>query len=110
MDPILEAIHESVLDGDQDAVKTNVQAALDAGMPAPTILKEGLIAAMGEVGILFEEGEYFVPEMLIAARAMKGGLKLLKPHLVAADVNLWGKSSRVPSKGTCMTLAKIWSV
>lgn len=46
------------------------------------ILKEGLVAAMGEVGRLFETGEYYVPEMLIAARAMQSGLKLLKPRLV----------------------------
>ena len=91
MDPILEALHEGILDGDQEVVATNVQAALAAGIPAATILTEGLIAAMREVGELFEEGEYFVPEMLIAARAMKGGLKLLKPHLVAADVQPAGK-------------------
>jgi len=91
MDPILEALHEGILDGDQEVVATNVQAALTAGIPAATILTEGLIAAMREVGELFEEGEYFVPEMLIAARAMKGGLKLLKPHLVAADVQPAGK-------------------
>ena len=64
------------------AVKAKVQAALDAGIPAPDILNEGMISAMAEVGRLFEEGEYFVPEMLIAARAMQAGLALLKPHLV----------------------------
>ncbi len=91
MDPILEAMREDVLDGDQESVEDNVQAALAADIPAGTILTEGLIAAMREVGELFEEGEYFVPEMLIAARAMKGGLQLLKPHLVAADVQPAGR-------------------
>jgi 5-methyltetrahydrofolate--homocysteine methyltransferase len=91
MNPILEAMYEGVLDGDQAIVEDNVQAALAADIPAGTILTEGLIAAMREVGELFEEGEYFVPEMLIAARAMKGGLKLLRPHLVAADVQPAGK-------------------
>lgn len=91
MNPILEAMYEGVLDGDQASVEDNVQAALAADIPAGTILTEGLIAAMREVGELFEEGEYFVPEMLIAARAMKGGLKLLRPHLVAADVQPAGK-------------------
>ena len=45
-----------------------------------------MIAAMGEVGRRFEEGEYFVPEMLIAARAMKQGLEILRPHLIEADI------------------------
>jgi 5-methyltetrahydrofolate--homocysteine methyltransferase len=45
-----------------------------------------MIAAMAKVGQLFECGEYFVPEMLIAARAMQSGLKELRPHLVAADI------------------------
>ena len=68
-----------------------MNAALAAGVAAETILKEGLIAAMGEVGRLFEENEYFVPEMLVSARAMQGGLALLKPHLAAGGSISAGK-------------------
>jgi 5-methyltetrahydrofolate--homocysteine methyltransferase len=68
-----------------------VQVALDAGLAPDDILKNALVTAMGEVGRRFEAGEYFVPEMLIAARAMQGGLKLLKPRLVQNGVAAIGK-------------------
>jgi 5-methyltetrahydrofolate--homocysteine methyltransferase len=68
-----------------------VQEAIAENIPAEHILKEGLISAMAEVGRLFESGEYFMPEMLIAARAMKSGLTLLRPHLIAANVHAVGK-------------------
>jgi 5-methyltetrahydrofolate--homocysteine methyltransferase len=87
----IEAIYTAVLEGDAPATKAGVQAALEEGTPAETILKEGLIAAMGEVGRLFEANEYFVPEMLVAARAMQGGLALLKPHLADAGAVSAGK-------------------
>ena len=78
------------MDGDLLATPEHVQAALDAGVPAAEVLQDGLIVAMDEVGRLFEQGEYFVPEMLIAARAMKAGLEVLKPHLVDAAVTSSG--------------------
>ncbi len=87
----IETIFNAVLEGDAAGAKTGVTAALNAGIAPETILKEGLIAAMGEVGRLFEENEYFVPEMLVAARAMQGGLVLLKPHLAAGGVAAMGK-------------------
>lgn len=86
MKPLIHEIHTSIMDGDAAVTEAKVQAALDEGIAAPLILNEGMIGAMSEVGRLFEEGEYFVPEMLIAARAMQTGLALLRPHLVAADV------------------------
>jgi 5-methyltetrahydrofolate--homocysteine methyltransferase len=91
MEPIIKEIYSSVMEGEADAVKEKVQTALAAGIKAPAILNEGMIAAMGEVGRLFEEGEYFVPEMLIAARAMQAGLAVLKPYLKEADVKSAGK-------------------
>ena len=57
------------------------KAEIDAGTAIETILKDGLIDAMDEVGEKFSAGEFFVPEMLMAAQAMKAGLELLKPHL-----------------------------
>jgi 5-methyltetrahydrofolate--homocysteine methyltransferase len=55
------------------------------------ILSQGLIAAMAEVGSLFEQGEYFVPEMLVSAKAMQEGLNLLRPYLVAQGIKPVGK-------------------
>ena len=91
MNPTLEPIYKAVLEGDKNAATDNVQAALDSGTDAGVILQEALIPAMGEVGKLFEAGEYYVPEMLIAARAMQSGLALLKPLLVDSDIKPTGK-------------------
>ncbi len=91
MNTNLDAIFEGILNGDMGIVPEQVQEALDAGLAPESILKEGMIAAMAEVGSLFEEGEIFVPEMLISARAMKAGLAILKPHLVESGVEPIGK-------------------
>lgn len=87
----LDVLYEGILDGDMGATPDNVQAALDADLAPDVILNEGMISAMSEVGQLFEEGEYFVPEMLISARAMQAGLGVLKPHLIASGVDPLGK-------------------
>jgi 5-methyltetrahydrofolate--homocysteine methyltransferase len=87
----IETIYQAVMEGDAEGAATQVQAALDAGTPPSEILKKGCIAAMGEVGRLFEEGEMFVPEMLIAARAMQAGMNLLKPHLAEGEIISAGK-------------------
>ena len=91
MDPQLKPIYDGIIDGDRDAVTEHVQEAVDAGLSAEVILKQGLVPAMSEVGRMFEEGEYYVPEMLIAARAMQSGLAILKPLLIASDVQATGK-------------------
>jgi 5-methyltetrahydrofolate--homocysteine methyltransferase len=90
MDEMLKTIFEGIVNGDANSVKENVQKAVDAGLSAEDILKKGLVPAMAEVGDLFEKNEFFVPEMLIAARAMQGGLALLKPLLASADVQSAG--------------------
>jgi 5-methyltetrahydrofolate--homocysteine methyltransferase len=86
MERILKEVYEGVMNGDAPLVEKKVQEALDAQLAPEAILREGMVTAMGEVGRLFEEGQYFVPEMLVAARAMKAGLTLLRPHLIEADV------------------------
>jgi 5-methyltetrahydrofolate--homocysteine methyltransferase len=91
MDQYLEAISRSVIEGDMPGAVSGVEAALEAGVEPGSVLQGGLIPAMGEVGRLFEEGEYYVPEMLVAARAMKAGLERLKPLLVDANVKPVGK-------------------
>ncbi len=91
MDSIIESIYNGILDGDQQLVASHVQSALDAGFAPAAIWHDGLVAAMGEIGRRFDEGEYFVPEMLVAARAMQNGLKLLKPRLVQGGVKMAGR-------------------
>lgn len=88
---ILQEIRQGIIDGDAKVVPQKVQEALDAGLTPEVILNIGMIAAMNEVGCRFEEGEFFVPEMLVAARAMKQGLAVLRPHLVDANVKPLGR-------------------
>jgi 5-methyltetrahydrofolate--homocysteine methyltransferase len=106
MDPKLRAIYDSILEGQQNEAVSGVQAAIDAGLPAGDILNEGMVDAMAEVGRLFEEGDYFVPEMLIAARAMQSGLALLKPHLIEADVQSVGTVAIGTVKGDLHDIGK----
>lgn len=91
MDPLVKSIYDNILEGQQKIVEAKTQEALNTGITPKVILDEGMIAAMAEVGRLFEIGDYFVPEMLVAARAMKAGLALLKPQLVKANVKSLGK-------------------
>ena len=88
---ILDDLRQSVIDGEMNVTQELVQKTLADKMSPEQILKEGLISAMAEVGRKFEGGEFFVPEMLISARAMKSGLALLRPHLIAANVQSVGK-------------------
>lgn len=91
MDEILKSLFDAILDGDVEAARFNTQKALDAQLNPTDILNEGMIAAMSKVGSLFEAGEYFVPEMLIAARAMQSGMAILKPYLQQTDMKSTGK-------------------
>jgi 5-methyltetrahydrofolate--homocysteine methyltransferase len=91
MNSLVKSIYDNILEGQQKIVELKTQEALNSGIAPKVILDEGMIAAMAEVGRLFEIGEYFVPEMMIAARAMKAGLALVKPQLVKADVKSLGK-------------------
>jgi 5-methyltetrahydrofolate--homocysteine methyltransferase len=84
-------IFEAVVEGNQEQTDELVRLALEAGVPAQTVLDDGLIAAMTEVGARFVGGEYFVPDMLVSARAMHAGMERLRPYLVAADVKPIGK-------------------
>jgi 5-methyltetrahydrofolate--homocysteine methyltransferase len=88
---IIDDLRQSVIDGEMNVTQELVQKALAENMPPEFILKQGLISAMEEVGRRFECNEFYVPEMLISARAMKSGLALLRPHLIAAHVEAIGK-------------------
>jgi len=106
MDAAVKQIYQGVLDGDLDVVTTGVQAALEEKVTAEAILKQSMMAAMAEVGQLFEDGEYFVPELLVAARAMQGGLEILKPLLVAEAVEPIGKVVTGTVKGDLHDIGK----
>lgn len=86
-----EAIQQAVITGKVAQVKEQVQAALTAGTPAQAVLDQALIPAMDIVGEKFACHEYYIPEMLIAARAMQAGIALLKPLLAAAGSKPRGK-------------------
>jgi 5-methyltetrahydrofolate--homocysteine methyltransferase len=88
---MLKTIYWNVVDGNAPAVVKGVQEALEAGLGPGEILNEGMIAAMAEVGRRFEDQECFVPELLIAARAMQKGVVVLRPYLVEADIEPVGK-------------------
>ena len=91
MDPLIQSIQENVINGQKAPVESLVRQALEAKLPPDEILNTGLIAAMKEVGARFEAGDFYVPEMLIAARAMQAGLAILKPHLVSGGIQSAGK-------------------
>jgi 5-methyltetrahydrofolate--homocysteine methyltransferase len=102
----LKPIFENVIEGDANAVESGVKTALAAGVDAGKILNEALIAAMDEVGCRFEDGDFFVPEMLVSAKAMQAGLTLLKPHLAATDVKSSGKIAIGTVKGDLHDIGK----
>jgi 5-methyltetrahydrofolate--homocysteine methyltransferase len=106
MEEVLENIFNGVLDGDREQVKRNIQNALAANISPAVILTESMIAAMSEVGQRFEAGEYYVPEMLIAARAMKEGLLILKPLLKEADVKSPGRVAAGTVRGDLHDIGK----
>ena len=102
----LNEIYQNVIAGQSTEVETGVEKALAAGIGAEEILNKALIAAMSEVGRQFEAGDFFVPEMLVAARAMQRGLKILKPSLAKADVKAIGKIAIGTVKGDLHDIGK----
>ena len=106
MEQYLEQISQAVVKGDQNATIELVQAAVDAQVDANTIMQKGLIPAMSEVGRLYEGGEYFVPEMLISARAMKAGLEIIKPFLAGSDLKPAGTVAVGTVKGDLHDIGK----
>jgi 5-methyltetrahydrofolate--homocysteine methyltransferase len=102
----LKAIYDGVVSGNQQVVSEGVQAALDAGQSPSVLLYECLIPAMSEVGERFERNEFFVPEMLIAARAMQAGTALLRPLLADSGVESPGKVAIGTVKGDLHDIGK----
>ena len=86
----IEALYENVIAGHAQEVEHGVEEAQYQGVGFGVVLNESLIPAMGEVGKRFEEGEFFVPEMLVSATVMKVGLAIPKPYLVDSGVESAG--------------------
>ncbi|HPP12599.1 MAG TPA: B12-binding domain-containing protein, partial [bacterium] len=84
MAEILDTIKESIIKGDAKTAKEKVEAAIKQNIPVGDILNKGLIAGMEVVGAKFKANEFYVPEVLIAARAMNQSMALLEPYIVQA--------------------------
>ncbi len=91
MADVLQKIASSLYAGEADQVAESVQSALDQGMSANEVLQAGLITGMDQVGKDFKAGDLFVPEVLIAARAMHAGMNVLRPLLAASGAPSAGK-------------------
>ena len=87
----LKALADAVIKGDQSTAVEITKAALQEGTPAKSVLNDGLIAGMDVVGARFKKNEVYIPEVLIAARAMKMAMEILEPELVKAGVKPIGK-------------------
>lgn len=103
---LLQRISEELQKGNSKEVSKLTQEALDAGIPPAKILKEGLIAGMNVVGERFRKDELYIPEVLVAARAMHGGMDVLRPKLVETGVQLTGKVVLGTVKGDLHDIGK----
>lgn len=88
---VFSALSQAVIDGDMNGALSEVQHLLEANTPPQAVMDEHLIPAMAEVGRRFEENEYFVPELLISARAMQESMKILNPLLKTSGVEKVGR-------------------
>lgn len=103
---ILEEISELLQKGKAPLVKEKVAAALEEGIPAKDILDQGLLAGMNVIGEKFKNNEVYVPEVLIAARAMNMGVAVLKPHLAEEGVEAKGTAVIGTVKGDLHDIGK----
>ncbi|MBS3762135.1 MAG: corrinoid protein [Planctomycetes bacterium] len=87
----LEALADAIIKGDKDEAQRLTQECVDEGMAAEEILNGGLTAGMDVVGKKFKANEFYVPEVLIAARAMHAGMDIIEPLLAESDVQATGK-------------------
>ncbi len=89
--PDLNKLNQAILEGDAKTAAAVTQEALDAGIDPSVLIQQHMVPAMDEVGRLYEAEEYFVPELLLAARAMKASLELLRPLLAASGAEPTGR-------------------
>ena len=103
---ILDEIKEAIIAGNQSKTTELAQQAVDEGQGLDSIIQDGFIAAMSIVGDRFKRNEIYVPEMLIAARAMKAGLEVVKPLLVGGEVETLAKVVLGTVKGDLHDIGK----
>jgi 5-methyltetrahydrofolate--homocysteine methyltransferase len=106
MGTIIYQIYSDVLLGQHKEVVKKIKSAIHQGVPPISIMNDGMISAMSEVGRLFEAGEYYVPEMLVAARAMQAGMNVLKPYLTLSEAHPAGKVAIGTVKGDFHDIGK----
>jgi 5-methyltetrahydrofolate--homocysteine methyltransferase len=104
--PDLKKLYESVVSGDAKTTQAITKEALAAGVDPLTLVNEHMVPAMDEVGRRFEANEYFVPELLISARAMKAALELIRPLLVARGDKPVGRVAIGTVKGDLHDIGK----
>ena len=102
----LQAIAENIIKGQAPKVQELVTQAMEEGVPVRDILHEGLIAGMNVVGEKFKNNEFYVPEVLIAARAMKQGMELIRPKLIEEKVEPLGRAAIGTVKGDLHDIGK----
>ena len=102
----LEAIAEALIKGDRDTVTKLVNSAVKEGVSPEKILNEGLVAGMDVVGRKFKNNEFYVPEVLIAARAMHSGMAILQPLLTKAGTKPRGVAVLGTVKGDLHDIGK----
>ncbi|MDK1030546.1 MAG: corrinoid protein [Planctomycetia bacterium] len=102
----LAQIAEALIRGDRDTVVKLVNAALEEKVPVEEILNQGLIAGMDEVGRRFQANEFYVPELLIAARAMSAGMDIIEPILVESGIEPAGTIAIGTVKGDLHDIGK----
>lgn len=103
---LLQEIANCIINGKAPDTEKLVQQALDSNVPVKDILNKGLVAAMDVVGEKFKNNEFYVPEVLIAARAMKTGMKLLKPRFAESGVEPIAKLALGTVKGDLHDIGK----
>jgi len=106
MADILQQMASNLYNGEDEVVPELVQKAREQGIEPGEILQGGLIAGMDEVGVDFKAGDLFVPEVLIAARAMRAGMAILRPLLAESDVVSAGKYVIGTAKGDLHDIGK----
>src|SRR6478735_10705373 len=103
---ILQLLYDETLVGNAPAVRDGVNEGLEQGLEAEAMLYDALIPSLEEVGARFERGDYFVPEMLIAARAMQGALDILRPLLAETGIATVGTFLMGTVKGDVHDIGK----
>ncbi len=109
MQELVEQVHDDLYNGLKAEVEEATHLFLERGWSAERVLNDALVEGMRIVGIDFRDGILFVPEVLLAANAMKGGMEILRPLLAETGVpSRSARSSSAPSRATSTTSARTW--